>query len=345
MIVLNLTLVRFLQEEIENRRLTEINIGNTPLRKCVNLSTRFNTNIYIKEEFYNQGKSSKDRPALFMIQDAIAKNKLTKGGIFVEASSGNTGLGITLIAKQLGYQAKIFVSKSCSSEKIDALKSAGASIEICENSNGLHDFDSTQFRAQSFAATHANAYFTNQYYNSQNIRAHYKTTGPELWEQTNETITHFVAGIGTGGTISGVGRYLKEKNKKVKIWGIEPNGSILQYFLKYRGVPENSTPFDSIEGIGRNFVPGAFDADSVDKIFQVGSEKTKKVARDYYDQTGILVGYSSAAVIAAIEQHLSIMNFKTTDHVVLLFPDHGSRYKSKLYKNALNTIKNLQNTF
>ncbi len=338
-------MVRFLQEDIENRRLTELKIGNTPLRKCVHLSTRFDTNIYIKEEFYNQGKSSKDRPALFMVQDAIAKNKLTKGGIFVEASSGNTGLGITLIATHLGYQAKIFVSKSCSQEKIDALIAAGASIEICENSNGLHDFYSTQFRAQSYAATNANAYFTNQYYNSQNIRAHYKTTGPELWDQTSGTITHFIAGIGTGGTISGVGRYLKEKNKKIKVWGVEPNGSILQDFMKNRRVPEFTQPFDSIEGIGRNFVPGAFDVDYIDKIFQIGCDETKRNAVDYHNQTEFLVGYSSAAVIAAVEKHLSSMNLTQTDHVVLFFPDHGSRYKSKLYNNPVKVNKNTQNTF
>ncbi|SJN44004.1 PLP-dependent cysteine synthase family protein [Sphingobacterium sp. JB170] len=334
-----------MQEDTENNRLTEINIGNTPLRKCAHLSVRFNTNIYVKEEFYNQGKSSKDRPALFMIQDAIAKNKITKGGYFVEASSGNTGLGVVLIAKQLGYKAKIFVSKSCSNEKIEALKTAGASIEMCENSNGLHDFYSTQFRAQSFAATNPNSYFTNQYYNSQNIRAHYKTTGPELWEQTNESITHFIAGIGTGGTISGVGRYLKEKNKHIKIWGVEPNGSILQYFLKHRRTPENPEAFDSIEGIGRNFIPGAFDADYVDEIFQIGSRETKHIALEYYEQTDILVGYSSAALIASIEQHLTKMNFKPTDQVVLLFPDHGSRYKSKLYKKLLKTTNNTKNTF
>lgn len=328
-----------MQPDIENKSLREIKIGNTPLRKCTYLSAHFNTNVYIKEEFYNLGQSSKDRPAFFMIQDAIAKNKLTKGGTFVEASSGNTGLGITVIANQLGYKAKIFVSKSCSEEKIKALESAGASIEICENSNGLHDFYSTQFRAQSYAATHENAYFTNQYYNTQNIRSHYKTTGPELWEQTNQKITHFITGIGTGGTISGVGRYLKEKNNDIRIWGVEPNGSVLQSFLKHRLVPQITKPFDSIEGIGRNFIPGSFDADYVDRIFQIGKEETKDVAIDYLKQTDILVGFSSAAVIATLEKNHTSMQFKPTDQVVLLFPDHGSRYRSKLYSLTEQTVK------
>ncbi|PRD54733.1 cystathionine beta-synthase [Sphingobacterium gobiense] len=310
-------------------------VGNTPLRHCDALSTRYHTNIFIKEEFHNPGKSAKDRPALFMIQDAIARKKIKPGGLFVEASSGNTGLGIALIAKKLGYRAKIFVSKSCSEEKIDLLIKAGADIEICENSSGLHDFNSTQFRAQSFAASHPNAYFTNQYYNTQNIRAHYKTTAPEIWKQTGGNITHFIAGVGTGGTISGVGRFLKEQHPNIHVWGVEPYGSILAHFLKHRTLPNNIVPFDPIEGIGRNFVPGSFDADYVDHIFQVNYRETKRIATEYYAQTDIMIGFSSAAVVASLERYANMMDFTTTDNVVLLFPDHGNRYISKLYNGGV----------
>lgn len=288
--------------------------------------------------------SAKDRPALFMIQEAIASGKIRLGGTFVEASSGNTGLGITLIAKQLGYRSKIFVSKSCSEEKIANLRCAGAEIEICENSNGLHDFYSTQFRAQSYAATQDNAYFTNQYYNTQNIRAHYKGTGPELWQQTEGKITHFIAGVGTGGTISGAGRYLKERNTAIKIWGVEPNGSVLQQFLQDRTLPESVRPYDPIEGIGRNFVPGSFDADAVDEIFQVDGESTKKIAREYRNQTGNLTGFSSAAVLCCLEKYADKMNFKEDDVVVLFFPDHGSRYVSKLYAQEFAAMVPSQKT-
>lgn len=311
-------------------------IGNTPLRHCEALSTRYHTNIFIKEEFHNPGMSAKDRPALFMIQDAIAKKKIKPGGIFVEASSGNTGLGITLIARKLGYHAKIFVSQSCSKEKIALLTKAGADIEICDNSNGLHDFNSTQFRAQSFAATHPNTYFTNQYYNTQNIRAHYKTTAPEIWKQTSGNITHFIAGVGTGGTISGVGRFLKEQCNNIKVWGIEPAGSILSHFLKHRTLPRFMVPFDTIEGIGRNFVPGSFDAASVDQIFQVNCQETKHAAIAYYSQTGIMTGFSSAAVIASLDRYVAKMGFTPADTVVLVFPDHGDRYISKLYNESGN---------
>ncbi|MGO1649753.1 MAG: PLP-dependent cysteine synthase family protein [Sphingobacterium sp.] len=306
-------------------------IGNTPLRRCDALSTRYHTNIFIKEEFHNPGMSAKDRPALFMIEDAIAQKNISPGGVFVEASSGNTGLGIAIIANKLGYQAKIFVSQSCSNEKIDLLRKAGAEIEICENSNGLHDFNSTQFRAQSFASTHPNAYFTNQYYNTQNIRAHYKTTGPEIWEQTGGNITHFIAGVGTGGTISGTGRFLKEQHPHINVWGIEPNGSILAHFLKQRTPPQHTITIDPIEGIGRNFVPGSFDAAYVDHIFQVGSDETKRIANEYYAQTGMMTGFSSAAVIASLDKYIERMHFGKTDTVVLFFADHGDRYISKLY--------------
>ncbi|NGM65054.1 PLP-dependent cysteine synthase family protein [Sphingobacterium sp. SGR-19] len=311
-------------------------IGNTPLRHCDALSTRYHTNIFIKEEFHNPGMSAKDRPALFMIEDAIAKKKIKPGGIFVEASSGNTGLGIALVAKKLGYRAKIFVSQSCSQEKVDLLIKAGADIEICENSNGLHDFNSTQFRAQSFAASHPNAYFTNQYYNTQNIRAHYKTTAPEIWEQTKGNITHFIAGVGTGGTVSGVGRFLKEQQPEINIWGVEPYGSILAHFLKYRNQPNQIVPFDPIEGIGRNFVPGSFDAAYVDHIFQVNYQETKAIAKEYYSETGIMTGFSSAAVIASLKRHVENMKFTAADTVVLFFPDHGNRYISKLYKGSVH---------
>lgn len=280
--------------------------------------------------------SSKDRPALFMIQDAIQRQRIQSGGTFVEASSGNTGLGVTMIARRLGYKAKIFVSKSCSQEKINKLEEAGASIEICDNSNGLQDFQSTQFRAQSFAAKEENAFFTNQYYNTQNIRAHYKTTGPEIWEQTSNKITHFLCGVGTGGTISGVGRFLKEQREDIHIWGIEPKGSILQHYLAHRTAPENIQPFEAIEGIGRNFVPGSFDPQPIDHIFQVGKEPSKRAALWYYQNTDSQCGFSSAAVLASLHKYSHIMQFNPEDQVLLFFPDHGSRYISKLYSKPVD---------
>lgn len=311
-------------------------LGNTPIRRCPCLSSHFNTNIFIKEEFYNYGKSAKGRPAFFMIQEAITHNRIRPGGTFVEASSGNTGLAIAMLAKKMGYKSKIFISKNCSDEKIDLLIAAGAQIEICENSNGLKDFNSTQFRAQSFAANQSNAYFTDQYYNPENIRAHYETTGPEIWAQTGGRLTHFIAGIGTGGTISGVGRYLKQKSTKIKIWGIEPIGSILSHFLLHQKIPSDIEAFEAIEGIGRSFVPGTFDPSAVDLIYQVGREDAIAAGHTYAEETGIFAGFSSAAILAGLQKSLQLNPFLEDDCVVLLFPDHGDRYMSKLYAKTIN---------
>ena len=244
-------------------------IGKTPLRRDEYLSGKYKTNIFIKEEFYNPGKSSKDRAAWFMVEDAIKQNKIAEGGTFVEASSGNTGISIALIAKELGYKAKIFVSASCSEEKIKLLKAYGADIVHCDNSNGLHVFNSTQYQAQAYSANNPNTYFTNQYYNSNNIRAHYKTTGPELWEQSQGGITHVLVGVGTGGSISGIGRFLKEQNSDIQVWGIEPLNSVYDLFMNGIEIPDEEVQFDGIEGIGRTFIPGTFDKQVVDRIFQI----------------------------------------------------------------------------
>lgn len=308
-------------------------IGNTPLRRKDYLSKKYGTNILIKEEFYNPGKSSKDRAAWFMVEDAIKRNKIVEGGTFVEASSGNTGISIALIAKELGYRSKIFVSASCSEEKIKLLKSYGAEIERCDNSNGLHVFNSTQYLAQAFCTNNPNTYFTNQYYNSNNIKAHYITTGPEIWQQTNAAVTHVLVGVGTGGSISGIGRYLKERNPGIKIWGVEPKNSVYHLFMDNKPIPEEEVRFDAIEGIGRTFIPGAFDKQVVDHIFQIGKDKSEAIAHQYLEECGDLLGFSSAAVLATLDENLERMNLKETDQVVLFFPDHGSRYINKLYQD------------
>lgn len=308
-------------------------IGNTPLRRDEYLSKRYRTNILIKEEFYNPGKSSKDRAAWFMVEDAIKRNKIVEGGTIIEASSGNTGISIALIAKELGYKSKIFVSASCSDEKIKLLESYGAEIERCDNSNGLHVFNSTQYLAQAFCSNNPNTYFTNQYYNSNNIKAHYKTTGPEIWQQTNAAVTHVLVGVGTGGSISGIGRFLKERNPQVKIWGVEPKNSVYHLFMKNKPIPEEEVSFDAIEGIGRTFIPGAFDKQVVDHIFQIGKDKSVSMAHQYLEEQGELLGFSSAAVLAALDEHVDKMDLKEDDQLVLFFPDHGSRYINKLYQD------------
>jgi len=289
--------------------------------------------VYIKEEFHNPGMSSKDRAALYMIQEALRTGQLKAGGRLVEASSGNTGLSIAMLAKEMGFPTTIFISENCSEEKRNVLLYYGAELVVCANSNGPEDPNSTQYAAARFALANEGCYFTNQYFNPVNMTAHFETTGPEIWTQTEGRITHFIAGIGTGGTISGTGSYLKSRNPNVKVIGIEPLNSIFKDYLgNGKLAPENELQPDSIEGIGRTFLPGAFDPTVVDQVFQVSAAESMQSARWYKEEANALTGFSSAAVISAIRQFHGEMDIEPDSRVVALFPDHGGRYISKLYR-------------
>ncbi|HLW50260.1 MAG TPA: cysteine synthase family protein [Sphingobacteriaceae bacterium] len=307
-------------------------IGNTPIRICPVLTAICKSAVYVKEEFHNPGMSSKDRVALYMIQEALRTGQLKAGGRLVEASSGNTGLSITMLAKEMGFPTTVFISENCSEEKRNVLLYYGAELVVCANSNGPEDPQSTQYAAARFAAENEGCYFTNQYFNPVNVMAHFETTGPEIWTQTEGRISHFIAGIGTGGTISGTGRYLKAQNPNVKVIGIEPLNSIFKDYLG-NGKPasENGLKPDSIEGIGRTFLPGAFDPAVVDQVFQVSAAESMDCARWYKGEANALTGFSSAAVISAIRQFHDEMGLEPDSRVVALFPDHGGRYISKLY--------------
>ncbi|MFC6101069.1 PLP-dependent cysteine synthase family protein [Olivibacter domesticus] len=307
-------------------------IGNTPLTKSETLSDQYQCQIYIKEDFHNPGMSSKDRAALYMIRDAEIKNFLKPGYTIIEASSGNTGIGLALLAKELGYKCHIFMSSKGSSEKVNLLNSIGAEVTICQNSNGPKDPASSQARAKSYHERHPHSFFCNQYFNQANIDAHYYMTGPEIWKQSEGKVSHIIAGVGTGGTISGLGRYFKERKKNVNILGVDPEGSILtDYHLK--GVVNTSPGKYLIEGIGRHFIPGALDFSVIDQFIQVSDQETVTAAYNFKEMTGYLSGFSSAAVLAALNKLDQQQHFKTTDFVVLFFADHGSRYISKLYNS------------
>lgn len=305
-------------------------VGNTPLRKDLFLSDLWGCTVFIKEEFNSPlSMSSKDRVAFYMIQDALCKKNLKKGDILVEASSGNTGIGLASLAKMLDLNCRIYVSKSCSEEKINILLRLGATVEKCANSNGFEDPISAQSCALQYAQKNKSAVFLNQYDNDANFRAHYETTGPELWKQSHDEVTHFIAGVGTGGTISGTAKYLKEQNPAIRIYGVEPKGSVLSDYMKDGTTPCLPVDFEKIDGIGRNFIPGNFHSEFVDDIFQVSKEKTFQSILDYKEKTGLLCGISSGAVLRTVADNL-VGSFKPTDKVVLLFPDHGNRYISKL---------------
>lgn len=308
-------------------------IGHTPLDRCDYLSDKYRCEIYIKKEFFNPSKSAKDRPALHMINTAIENQQLKPGDTIVEASSGNTGIAIAYYARIMGYKAVIYVSQSCSKEKLDELSALEAEVVVCANSNGISDQQSTQYRARQYADTHKNAFYTDQYNNDSNFRSHLTTTGPEIWEQTHQRITHFFGGLGTGGTLRGVGTFLKKQNSAVEIVGIEPVGSVLSHFKTYGKMPNWVPVMDKISGIGRTFVPGVFDPQVLDRILQVRASRAKELAETYFKETGNCVGFSSAAVLCGLEDYMQQTGVREHSTVVLLFADHGTRYKELLYSH------------
>lgn len=266
-----------------------------------------------------------------MIQQAIHLGLLQKGDTLVEASSGNTGIGLAQFARQLGYGCRIYVSKDCAREKLSLLRRLGATVVACDNSNGLADKGSTQYQAAAYAQNTPNCFFTDQYNNPQNPLSHYETTGPEIWQQTNGKITHFFAGIGTGGTISGAGKYLKFKNSHIQVCGIEPKGSILSHLKRNGSLPVELPVMDKIDGIGRKFVPTVFDPDVIDEIFQVSRLDTMDWAYRYYQEKEVLLGFSSAAVLTGLERYAEKHPIRSDDHMVLIFADYGDRYLNSLY--------------
>lgn len=308
-------------------------ISHTPLDRCDYLSEKYRCGIYIKKEFFNPSKSAKDRPALNMIHQAIAHHGLVPGDTLVEASSGNTGIAIAYYARSLGYKAVIFVSKNCSKEKLAELHALGAEVIVCENSNGVDDTHSTQFRARQYANAHQRTHYTDQYNNDANYRAHLKTTGPEIWQQSSGRVTHFFAGLGTGGTLRGVGSFLKSKDPQVKVVGIEPRGSVLAHYKECGELPALVPVMDKISGIGRTFVPTIFDPTVLDHILQVGATRAKEMAQTYFQETGVCIGFSSAAVLCGLEDYVERFGVNSSNTLVLLFADHGARYKELLYSH------------
>jgi cystathionine beta-synthase len=304
-------------------------IGQTPMAYSAALSKICGCSVYIKEEYKNPGQSSKDRIACHMIEMAEKRGLLKPGYTVVEASSGNTAIGLALVCKQKGYPCILFLSKSASIEKVKIIRQLGASIQFCETSGGPEDPNSSQALAAEYARWNEKTYYCDQYFNPDNKEAHYMSTGPEIWDQLAGKITHFVSGVGTGGTISGVGEYLKEMNNNIKIWGVDPVGSILTQV--FRKVPREAILLKPyiIEGIGRSFIPGSINFDTIDDFIQVDSRESALAVHSYYHLSGFMAGFSSGAVIAALLKMKSELN--PTDRVVLLFPDRGDRYMSKLF--------------
>jgi cystathionine beta-synthase len=306
-------------------------IGNTPLVKLNKTVESVSATVLAKIETTNPGNSVKDRMALKMIEDAEARGDLKPGGTIIECTSGNTGMGIAIAAVVKGYKCIFTTTDKQSKEKFDMLRAVGAKVIVCPTNVESSDPKSYYSVAERLDKEIENSYWCNQYDNLSNRTAHYESTGPEIWEQTEGKITHFVVGVGTGGTISGVGRYLKEKNPDIKVWGIDTYGSV---FKKYHetGIFDEKEIYSYItEGIGEDILPKNVDFDIIDLFEKVTDKDAALMTRTIAREEGILVGNSAGSALAGIIQLKD--KLKPEDVVVVLFHDHASRYVGKFFND------------
>ena len=306
-------------------------IGNTPLIKLNNIFKDFPCEVFAKVESFNPGNSVKDRMAVKMIEDAEKSGLIKPGGTIVEGTSGNTGMGLALASIVKGYKLICVSNDKQSKEKLDVLRAMGAEVIVCPTDVPADDPKSYYSVSRKIAEETPNSWYVNQYDNPSNTKAHYENTGPEIWGQTEGKITHFVVGVGTGGTISGVGRFLKEKNKSVKIWGIDTYGSV---FKKYHetGVfdPNEIYPYTT-EGIGEDILPKNVDFSVIDKFEKVTDKDAAIYTRKLAKEEGIFAGNSCGAAIKGTIQLKKY--FRKNEVVVVLLHDSGSRYIGKIYND------------
>lgn len=304
-------------------------IGNTPLIPLRRLSNKLPVTIYAKVEGYNPGHSTKDRIALYIIDKAESSGQLKPGGTVVETTSGNTGFSIAMICALKGYKCVLAVNSKCAKEKVKMLRTMGAEVHICPASVAADHPDSYYSTGRRIAENTPNSLYINQYFNELNIDAHYQTTGPELWKQSAGKVTHVYACSGTGGTISGVGRYLKEMNPEIEIIGVDAEGSLLKKYHDTGIVDTNELHYYRMEGVGKNMIPSATDFTVIDRFVKVNDCESALMARRLPLLEGLLVGYSSGAALCAVLKDLERLPSDAMPIVIL--PDHGSRYMSKVF--------------
>jgi cystathionine beta-synthase len=306
-------------------------IGNTPLIKLSNITSGMIGNYFAKVEGFNPGHSTKDRIALYIIEQAEKQGILKPGDTIIETTSGNTGFSIAMVSIIKGYECVLAVTSKSSKDKIDMLKMMGAKVYVCPANVSPDDPRSYYEVAKRLHIENKGSVYINQYFNQLNIDAHYNSTGPEIWNQTNGKITHLVACSGTGGTISGTARFLKEQNPNIKVIGIDAFGSVLQKYHETRVLDENEIYPYRIEGLGKNLIPSATDFDSIDTFIKVTDESSAHTARELAKTEGLFVGYTSGAAMQGLKQLEEDGEFTTDSNIVVIFPDHGSRYMSKIY--------------
>ena len=306
-------------------------IGNTPLVRLNNITKDVNALVLAKVETFNPGNSVKDRMAVKMIEDAEADGRLKPGGTIIEGTSGNTGMGLALVAIVKGYKLICVISDKQSKEKCDILRAVGAKVVVCPTDVEPTDPRSYYSVSKKLGEETPNSWYVNQYDNPSNSIAHYEQTGPEIWEQTDGKITHFVVGVGTGGTISGVGKFLKEKNPNIKIWGVDTYGSVFKKYHETGIFDENEIYSYITEGIGEDILPKNVDFDIIDGFTKVTDKDAAVYTRKIALEEGIFVGNSAGAAIKGLLQLKE--HFKPEDVVVVLFHDSGSRYIGKMFND------------
>lgn len=306
-------------------------IGNTPLVKINQITKEIPALVLAKVETFNPGNSVKDRMAIKMIEDAEADGRLKPGGTIIEGTSGNTGMGLALGAIIKGYKLICVISDKQSKEKMDILRAVGAKVVVCPTDVEPDDPRSYYSVSKRLAEETPNAWYVNQYDNPSNAIAHYEQTAPEIWEQTDGKITHFVVGVGTGGTISGVAKFLKEKNPDIKIWGVDTYGSVFKKYHETGIFDENEIYPYITEGIGEDILPKNVDFSLIDGFTKVTDKDAAVYTRRIAKEEGIFVGNSAGSAIKGVLQLKE--HFKPDDVVVVLFHDHGSRYVGKMFND------------
>lgn len=308
-------------------------VGNTPLIQLSRVTEELMGTYYAKWEAYNPGHSNKDRIALHIIEAAERQGLLSAGTTIIETTSGNTGFSLAMVSMIKGYDCVLAVSSKSSQDKISMLRSMGAKVYVCPANVKADDPRSYYQVAKRIHQETSNSIYINQYFNKLNIDAHYTTTGPEIWKQTGGQITHLVACSGTGGTISGCARYLKEQNPNIRIIGVDAYGSVLKKYHETQELdPKEIYPY-RIEGLGKNLIPTATDFDVIDHFEKVSDQDSAHTAREITKREGMFVGYTCGAAFQSIKQLHESGEFDANSKVVVIFPDHGSRYISKIYSD------------
>lgn len=306
-------------------------IGQTPLVKLHRIVKGLKGTFYAKLESFNPGHSAKDRIANFIIEEAENKGIIKPGDTIIETTSGNTGFSIAMICLVKGYKCILAVSDKSSPDKINVLKTLGAKVHICPANVPADDPRSYYETAKRIHKEIPNSIYINQYFNPLNIIAHYTSTGPEIWKQTDGKVTHVVVASGTGGTISGVGRYLHKKNKNIKVLGVDAIGSVIKKYHETGEFDQTEIAPYKIEGLGKNLIPGATDFTEVDVYEKVSDKDAALASRELIKTEGLFCGYTSGAVVQATRQYAKQGMFDQNSIVVLLFADHGIRYMDKIY--------------